>query len=176
MYFLAKLSLWNIDAPTKKTLDKTTFEVYSALEDELNPDDSSDFRFADFDSLDASAFTFGVSEPEKLVAIAKCWNDDIKTALVNATEAVLGLKAGDKWPPEKERVNIDMSNWAALTDLVTAANMAADNFDPDATQAVCVENECGWTTLRHVLPEIMKQDIMEHPENYVLANLHVKSF
>lgn len=176
MLFLAKLDSWNIPIPDAATMKDTAFEVYQALEAELNPGEADEFRFPDFDCIDINvSFTFGAFDPMKLISTAESWNDDIKESLIKAVEAALYIKGTGSWPPAKESISLDASNWTALYGLTTAANMAADVFDASATKAVCTKNECGWTHLCHVLPQKMCDDIMEHPEDYVLVDIYVKS-
>ena len=97
----------------------------------------------------------GEAEPQKVVEIAKKWNQEILARAVRETATWLKVK------------NLDSTESFNARKAMTAA----DNiFSPGAKNAVVVYGTCA-DYLAPLLPEGMLKEIIEKPEEYVVLDV-----
>lgn len=110
---------------------------------------------------------FGSDQPEIVKAEASTWNDSIRKDLMDAIEEV------------KQSATACTASSAAVIPLDTehtfhlslAARAADDNFTPFGKHGVLDDNGCGWPAFNVVLTPGQLRDIMEKPENWMVADI-----
>lgn len=104
---------------------------------------------------------FGSIQPEIVKAEANTWNDSIRSDLLCAVAEIKESASGGVVPLDTEHT----------FHLSLAARAADNNFTPFGKYGVLDDNGCGWPTFSVVLSFEQIQDIMENPENWMVADI-----
>lgn len=142
----------NLRVISRKDLfeDLSTEGIITALRDVLDTN-SSIYLIDD----EYEVIADGEAEPQKVVEIAKKWNQEILARAVRETATWLKVK------------NLDSTESFNARKAMTAA----DNiFSPGAKNAVVVYGTCA-DYLAPLLPEGMLKEIIEKPEEYVVLDV-----
>lgn len=149
-------------APCAKAEVKTW--VFQALNEAFN-DQTSDPETYLYDSTDDKNFIFGALAPEKVIETAKDWNQEIKKAFITALGGL-----GD---PDVTADNLPMDN--DKTYKLSCAARELDNvWWQHADHCVYLPNPQGFPYFRCILPDECLEDIINHPEQYVIVDVYVK--
>lgn len=111
-------------------------------------------------------FVFGAVKPSILKEISSNWNTKIKQQFLDALNKVVPKKMN---PEELPMNTLETYNlWAAAREL--------DNcWWHDTNHAVYLLNWYGYPYFRVTLDEAMEEDILNHPENYIVFEVTVRT-
>lgn len=122
-------------------------------------------------SYDANdTIIWGGANKKDFILKAQSWNKNIQKEFLRASGNLIGLvNIVEGINPEE----IPMDNTDTWR-MQCAARELNNSWWGDANHAVYAENSSGYPYFSVLLSEEMKEDIIQHPENWVLADLTVK--
>lgn len=122
-------------------------------------------------SYDANdTIIWGGANKKDFILKAQSWNKNIQKEFLNACENLMGpVNIVEGISPE----SVPMDNTDTWR-MQCAARELNNSWWGDANHAVYSENSSGYPYFSVLLSEEMKEDIIQHPENWVLADLTVK--
>lgn len=140
-------------------------EIFDGIQDQF--DDQADVADAYLSSMDPSDveenITFGAEAPEKIIQIAKDWNQTILNMVLAATKKAL---------PFLERGELDGQHTYELS---CTARMADNHWFWCADYATYIASEDHQYPFFCVLLEPKDvEDIEAHPENYIVLDVYPK--
>ena len=123
------------------------------------------------DSFNENAsIIWGGSEREKFIQEAQAWNRNIQKEFLSALVNLIGpVDLSTSIAPECVPMD-DLNTWR----MQCAARELNNSWWGDANHAVYAENSMGFPYFKVVLSDAERNDIITHPENWVMADLTVK--
>jgi len=119
-----------------------------------------------YQSYGENQFLFGGIDPDKLIATAQSWNQDIRKAVGPALVAADIISANGQFAMEKMQMNTPGTYEAKI-----ALRELDNDWFPVANHAVYVNNEFGIPYFCvHLLGKTL-EDIIAHPENYIIIEV-----
>lgn len=167
MIILCKTPDYLKDEPNDLVLNKTLSMLYDEYCEYT--DDSEAYLVTDYVSLDD--VIFGKDQPEQLKKIAKHWNDDIYSELIAALKSFITSSGGTLDALTPIAINSDSWELYRLKKAVIAANNDWHDF-ADKMTYICTQN--GNAFFNPLLTEENLNDILMHPEEYIVVEVPVK--
>lgn len=134
-------------------------------------DDKEAYIYFDYTDAELAAnITFGALSPDTIIKAAQAWNDEIKAGFLSNVRKVCGVGEDNILSGEKIQFGTNdaynLSGWA---------RELANLWYSYSEHAVLNEVAPGHYIYDTILPETTLKDILSNPEDYVLAEVNIKS-
>lgn len=163
MRIIANYESLDLEVKPEMSKDEIIQLIFKALQSAFQDQVNNEAYFSEMISGDS--FVLGSVSPDEIRKIARTWNQDIKNQFIGAFKD-LGYNAAE---PEK----LPMDTPKTYT-MQKAARELDNNWWAYADHGVYLENEMGYPYFQVMLSDSVQKDMLDNPDNYIVADLYVK--